>query len=452
MVIEENQGDRADEIMDENNIDVGEEKNTSVVEIKKEDHETVEGGDSEQSKPVALINNMEILFDQNTERCRKRSEQMKKMRAKLKSEKKGAGNNSVAAIPQEQDPIEVDPVVTHSPCRRRSLPLKLYKESKEKEEKDYLELSITSKLEKLNNINSKDKNEREKSPGKQIELIDEEPEVNVSLLEGEIGGDETINNEIVINNPITAINQNKNSSFIDLKNNLTIQTSILKNKENLTESMKMAMGMYEAPEEKDSNKEKYRIEKKVQSYFDDNNNYVLNEIIEEEYSDYLTDSEFGSKKKKPLNPILSGSLKDKEFNLNLIGRQISFTSGYLDESPKDRDRIDFYEFKKFCSPSPTSKRTLNTSNENDGFIYFNFKKLNKYSLSEINFSRNKKEILNKISHKASKSDVIDARLGIVKIMERIQNKIKMIKNYNKESSRFKKKILLKKLLRNKCKR
>ena len=404
-------------------------------ENKENDTENLkEEEDSDAKKPAPLLNNLQILFDQNTERSKKRSEQMKKMREKIKSVTTSSINsessltsnaiianaltNDELSTKRNNDPFLKDSALNshddHSRNKTKFNSGKKFVELTENQEEKFsaLESAINSKMGSVNSLS--------KIPSDNIEIEGEEPEQVISDLDMEIEADE---NEIIEQknmHPSSRIN-----SFIPLSNNLTLKTNISKNETNLTDSYKLALGGYIDPKSnEDSDEKDIKVKDANNSpefQLDDNNNiknYVLNPILEEENSDF-TDSEVCSKTKNNLHSSAFLSKKGSHGE-PYLQRQVSFVSNYLDENSG----------KVSITPKGTKQ------------IYFTFKK-NTYSKSLVDLKKLKNEGINKIlGHKVSRSEVVDARLEILNLVDNLEKKNKVAnKSYTQQLINKKRMIL-----------
>jgi len=406
-------------------------------------------------KPNNLLNNIKFMFDQNTDRCKKRSEQMKKMRQKIVvpkdenevvNEVKETKDHSVSNTSKDAGISHTDTKVKikhdklqldeddkdhdhYSRNRAKSIPKKVFVEKSEKENKAFiLETAINSKNISDNNLTS--------------HLVDfiEEPEVIVSDIDVDIEADDT---EITENKIITK-NSSK-SSFIPITNTLKDKTNLINNENNFTDSYKFALGL-NATEDSPKNAIEESENKAVidnngfQGTFDSKHNiqnYVLNSIVEEDNSDY-TDSEVGNIRRKPL-VTPSGFSPNKEDKENRLTGKFEL----LNLSPKSVTS----SIISSKDPSPKNANIIPVNNN----VFFTFKKSN---ISQPDVGKIIREKINNICHKISKSDIVDARIGIIKIIENLEKKYSnKSKNVNKNvnCNVIKKKKVLRLFLNAKCK-
>jgi len=359
----------------------------------------------EKVKPELLQNNIQLLYDQSTERSRKRNFQMRQQ--KLKIEKVEILEKIDLSSPQNinNDYNKIG----------QSLALNNPYYSVKQNKISLLENAINTKIPNENN--------KENNPA--FADINEEPEVNVSFIDEDIQPDETEIKE----KPIT-----HQKTLIPLKNNLVDKNIFLKNESNFTDSYLQALGMGSYTSEQDDKKKIKTNSNDLQS---SNKNYILNPIVEEDNSNF-SDSDIESHKRKSFigcGGSISSPFKEKsqadQGNLNL-----SFSNASASFSPK---------------PSPKNKaiKSINDINEDNYNIFFSFKRPVSNHVEDL--GKLIREKINKICHKISKSDIVDARIGIVNIMENLNKKYQKLKKDIIATVTHRNKLILKQFLNVRCK-
>lgn len=191
-----------------------EEKENIIPFIDKEENET-----DISLKKVPLVNYMQVLYDQNSERLRKRSQQMKKMKEKLHI------YNESGNINKENSKIS-----SESKTRKVPLTTKVFQEKEEPVKESILEQAINSHPKDIRN---------------------DDTELVISDLDCPIEEDQTHKKE----NTITNTKHVKNSlsfnlpskSFIQITNNLLIKSHA--KQDNATSDYLLALNQYQTQEE-----------------------------------------------------------------------------------------------------------------------------------------------------------------------------------------------------------
>ncbi len=403
--MEENQ--ETQEILGNNDNQMEIQENQENKDLKEKEEEI----DSDTVKlldnnPPSLLN--PLFYD---DRAKKRNEQQKKRRQRLHlGETTETPENSTEPVnpaAPNQENSEVEESVTLK-NKKLTLPSKNFIEKTETENSDSLEKTIKA------NLNPPELSNDTKYI---IEALDE-CEVIVSDID-EIQDDGAEIKEI--KNYATK----KPQTFVEITNQLSEKKKIMGNENNLTNSYLYALN-FSAPAQNAQNditsssenikKRNLNFEGDYDSRNNNIQNYILNSIMEEENSEY--ESETGSKRRSLLKSSIS---PDK-----ILLRQGSFKSNFFNESPRDL----FSPMKK---------------------IEFNLFSVNRHSLGEIDLGKIQRDRVNQICHKVSKSDVVDARIEVISRMEALERKINSRRrtiNHNK--SRIKR-IVLKEILLTRCK-
>jgi len=384
-----------------------------------------------KAKVPFLLNSLEAIYDMNSDRNKKRLEQIKMRKTKLGNEIKDSDNkfdnlmrdNKIKVITtkkyqEEQDEINYEENKTENinPLEEPKFPL-MVKDEKENE------------------------NENEK---------DENVEIVVSDLEGEI------EDKIVINNT-------RSKSFIPLTNHLKSKSSFDHDK--ATPSYLMALGLNDDDESNNINddinfciselsNQKEKASKK--NPINNKNNYFVSDVIEEETSENNTDSEILCSKKKSAFLFHSkGSSKDNISNQvdspTLLSARSSNAAKSIISNNKNIYNIHTnnplpHKFLNFNREFRHSNSDIPAGN----YYKENLQNINPYPDNYFNNHATAVEghrLLQKKFHKNSKSEFFSFKVDVHKIIEDIQVRREEEANKRKEMMKLRKNVLLNKFLK-----
>lgn len=395
--------------------DSGEEMELEILSANENNEDSSKG-----KKVPLLLSNVQTMYDINSERVKKRSEQMKK-----RKEKHVASPIISAKKSNENTPKKI-------------ISKKKFQEANENMENDAAHTDSKSKNASTMNLNEvSEYNEEEKA------------EVVVSDLECEIEE----------NNVAGSTGSVKSTSFIPINNHLVSKKNF--NPDNATPSYLMALYQDEAPNEDEQlrasstdniNAQNTNSGRKLNfssHNLNKNHNYIVQDVIEEETSENYTDSEFSSRKKSSFffskkHISNSNSERDSSYFISPINRKLvspSHLAGALinlvsavptkksrhSKSDVNADNMELH-MKKENLTNPNTPHNINQhmniNNSNTNCFMFNNNR-NKYSY-----------------HKNSKSDLVHIKYDIKKILENIQSKITQEKEEKLEKMKLRKNLIL----------
>ena len=387
------------------------------------DKEADEDYNIEEILNRALHNNIKFMYDQNTDKARKRNLQMKM------NKQKAENIDSALVEKKEVKPIRPDEneddhsglCYTNVKQRPTIFSSKNYAEKSEKE-------TMLSSIDSI-----RKRSESGKSNSQEQTNQEQEHEINVSFMEENIEADES---ELkIINRPTTS------STFVPLNNQLINKNNILRNEGNFTDSYLKALGLGPPiSTSSDINISETETSKNLTNK-ESSNELNIQEFTNANHSD----------KKYVLNTIEETKSECTESEIELINvirpiQSISSISQNKENKERKLDHVHIHSLD-LSNTSLIEKDNSEREANADQTLYFTFKK--QFS-TQIDSGKVIREKINNLGHKMSKRDIVNAKVEIVKIIENIQKKFHgNQKNCCKTLSQKKKRIL-KEFLKIRC--
>ena len=462
-------------IINKNNSDKIQENSNDSLIIKNDLNISKSSDQNLLGKVPKLLNNITNLFDMNSDRIKKRSQQMKKMKDKI-----GNRQNDENLT---ENRVEYDFIKNKNICEKdieKSIKLSLMKNNS----------SINCENDNLNNNSLNYPNPMiltskkfQEEPEIFFQLIEEKTKSPINLKSNEkekamfsatsnTDADATDNNtnndqaaEIVISdldcdleelneinthsNLNTSNNNSSNKSFIPMNNNLKEKNSLNNNKEKATPSYLMALFQYE---DSDSSETYNKINSSMDNLKHDcdalntlplklvrknKNNYYVDNVIEEETSEHNTDMDLSGKKKTSFF-YSKLNLSEKNLSKDLLGENSIC-------SPYNKKKIYFFNSNYNISVNGNSNSHHQVNNS---LISKRQSKSEIFKKDDLGVfekeSENEENIKNFLPfHKPSKSELINIKFDLKIIVNNIH-----MKYLNNEGEKLVKKKLRKTFLLN----